>query len=111
MLSARLKIIDSSDEEMENDRENIETETNVAPENRVDNDLQFDSSEDDQPVANLTETPPAAIEEEPREPTKKDRQEAFLVGQRAMRELQIELPKRKPTINLNQFLLSKGIKR
>ena len=48
---------------------------------------------------------------EPKEPSKKDREDAYIVAQRALRELQFELPKRKPTISLNQFLSSRGIKR
>jgi hypothetical protein len=46
-----------------------------------------------------------------RKPTKKDRSDAFIASQRALRELQYELPTRKSTININTFLEKKRINR
>lgn len=54
-----------------------------------------------------SETLPIVI----RKPTKDDRLQVHLAGQRALRELQFELPVRKSKIHVNSFLAARGIKR
>ena len=113
----RIKIIESSDDDeaplstMENQSESL----NVSPSRVIagiqDEQFRHDSSEEE--IELESGNTPALMDEieTTKEPTKKDRQEAYLIAQRALRELHFELPKRKPTLNLNQFLSTRGIAR
>jgi hypothetical protein len=107
MIGTR-RILESSSDEDNDDTPLIHQNQNLT-ENGSNSEpvTQFahDSSEEEQ------EFDTNEIESSNRKPTKKDRQEAFISAQRALRELQFDLPRRKSKFNMNTFLKDRGIDR
>ncbi|KAI8899616.1 MRC1-like domain-containing protein [Globomyces pollinis-pini] len=101
------KIIYSSDEDdiQLNDHDKVKVIPNLFENQSINSNLNLfnnenDSSDYDIPIIN-----------KPTKPSKKDRIQITLAAQRALRELQLQLPQKKSDVNIKNFLAKKGIKR